>query len=131
MSTNNTLSGMDAGQRQSPSPPVDDVKTGSAAIMPPDLALNEDAEITRLAALSPLGYDRERVSAAKKLGVRIAILDKLVESVRRDRCDSGEQGRSLAPPSPEPWPQPVDGAALLTEMTGAIQRYVVVEHGAA
>jgi hypothetical protein len=41
------------------------------------------------------------------------------------------QGRALAFPSPEPWPQPVDGAKLLTEMTGAIERYVVLENGAA
>jgi hypothetical protein len=52
-------------------------------------------------------------------------------AARRDQMASADQGRALALPSPEPWPQPVGGAALLTEMSVAIQRYVVVEYGAA
>jgi putative DNA primase/helicase len=130
MSTNNNLSGMDAGQRPSPSPSVDDVTAGSAAITPPDAALNEDAEIARLAALSPLDYERERTPVAKKLSLRTAILDKLV-AARRDRATSADQGRALVLPSPEPWPESVDGALLLSDMTAAILRYVVVEPGAA
>ncbi|MGH6673880.1 MAG: DUF3631 domain-containing protein [Xanthobacteraceae bacterium] len=59
------------------------------------------------------------------------MLDKLVAAERRDRMAFGEQGRALALAPPEPWPQSVDGAALLCELSDAIQRYVVVEPGAA
>jgi putative DNA primase/helicase len=97
-----------------------------------ETALNDDAEIARLAALSPIAYERERAATAKKLGMRAAMLDKVVAAARRDQMASTEQGRSLKSlPSPEPWSEPVDGAALLTEMTSAIQRYVVAEPGAA
>ena len=34
-------------------------------------------------------------------------------------------------PTPEPWPDPVDGAALLSEMTAAVLKYVVMETGSA
>ena len=40
------------------------------------------AEVARLAALSPLEYEQERVAAAKKLGVRANILDRLVRKSR-------------------------------------------------
>jgi putative DNA primase/helicase len=96
-----------------------------------DATSNDDAEIGRLAALPPLDYERERVPAAKKLGLRTAMLDKLVVAVRRDQMAFSEQGRALALASPEPWPESVDGATLLAEMTEAIQRYVVVEPGGA
>jgi putative DNA primase/helicase len=128
MSTNNSLSGTDAGQRQSPSLSVDDVTAGSGVMTLPDAALNEDAEIARLAALSLLEYDRERVTAAKRLGVRTRILDDLIES-RRDRVESSDQGRALTLPSPDPWPEPIDGAMLLNEMTAGVRQYVVVENG--
>ena len=102
-----------------------------AAVTPLGSAPGEDGEIARLAALSPLDYERERIAVARKLDIRTAILDGLVISARRDRMACGEQGRALALPSPEPWPQPVEGAALLDDITAAIKRYVVVDHGAA
>src|SRR5262249_37607613 len=41
-----------------------------------------DAEIERLAKLSEVEYDRERVAAAKKLGMRVGTLDRLVAEKR-------------------------------------------------
>jgi uncharacterized protein DUF5906/DNA primase RepB-like protein len=41
-----------------------------------------DAEVRRLAALSPVEYDHQRVGAAKKLGLRTGTLDKLVINER-------------------------------------------------
>ncbi len=46
------------------------------------------AEVARLAALDPLEYDRQREGAAKALGVRVSILDAMVEEAR-----------------PKPWPE--------------------------
>ncbi len=102
-----------------------------AAAMIIGSALTENAEVNRLAALSPLYYERERTTVAKRLGMRTAILDKLVAAARRDQMVCGEQGRALTLASPEPWPESVDGATLLGDMTCAIQRYVVAERGAA
>ena len=51
-----------------------------------------DAEITRLAALSAVKYERERKAAAKKLGLRTETLDKLVINER------AKQARTKAPP---------------------------------
>jgi hypothetical protein len=36
------------------------------------------------------------------------------------------KGRPLNLPAPEPWPEPVNGAALVPELTGAILKYVVL-----
>jgi hypothetical protein len=94
---------------------------------PPD----DDAEITRLAALPPLAYEREREAVAKRMKVRTAILDKLVNAGRAVTTDTKGQGRALELPSPDLWPTPVDGAALLSEMTATVRRYVVMEEGAA
>ena len=83
-----------------------------------------DAEINRLAALPKIRYERERTSAASALRIPVSRLDKLV----KDECKNTpqRQGRPLKFPEPEPWPEPVDGAALLSEVTAAIKRYVVL-----
>ena len=93
--------------------------------------LDDDAEITRMAALPPLAYEREREAVAKRMKVRTATLDKLVNAGRAVTTDTKGQGRALELPSPDPWPTPVDGAALLSEMTATVRRYVVMEEGAA
>jgi hypothetical protein len=44
--------------------------------------LHSNPEITRLAALSLAEYEKERASAANKLGYRKSALDKMVEAER-------------------------------------------------
>ena len=39
--------------------------------------------------------------------------------------------KGLAPPEPEPWHEPVDGAQLLDELVAAFERFVSLPHGAA
>jgi hypothetical protein len=41
----------------------------------PEFELRVDQDISRLANLSALGYDRARKSAAKQMGVRVQTLD--------------------------------------------------------
>ncbi|HEY0181732.1 MAG TPA: hypothetical protein VGC09_02895, partial [Rhodopila sp.] len=41
------------------------------------------AASARLAALSPLAYDRQRIPEAKALGVRVSVLDAEVERLRK------------------------------------------------
>jgi putative DNA primase/helicase len=78
-------------------------------------ALNEgelNVEIAKLAAL-PVGvYESERVAAAKRLAMRAAILDKLVQ-VARAKHEGDEQGTVIELISRAPSDEKVDGSALL------------------
>jgi putative DNA primase/helicase len=86
----------------------------------------EDREIARLAQLGAIDYDRERKVAAGQLGVRVSTLDKSVAAERPADESKVGQGRPLELPEPEPWPAPVDGVALVAELTAAIRKYVVL-----
>jgi hypothetical protein len=45
--------------------------------------LSREGEIERLARLDPLDYEQERSASAARLGVRIGVLDELVEKLRQ------------------------------------------------
>jgi Protein of unknown function (DUF3631)/Bifunctional DNA primase/polymerase, N-terminal len=84
------------------------------------------AEISRLARLSEIDYEREREKAAERLKFRVSVLDKLVQQARTEsNGNAGKQG-TLSLREQELWREPVDGAILLTELTRAVLRYVVV-----
>jgi Protein of unknown function (DUF3631) len=87
-----------------------------------------DAEIKRLAGLSALEYELRRKSAAEKLGVRAAILDRLVQAERPNDA-SEKQGRAIKLPEPQPWPECVAGDELLTAVAAAIGQHIIMpEH---
>ena len=101
-----------------------------------DAALADDdlteAEITRLAALPSLQYDRERFIVAKRFGVRVGTLDGEVSAARKQIGGSdGKQGSAIQLPEPEPWHEPVEGDALLASLSSHIRRYVVMDERAA
>ena len=52
------------------------------------------AEIKRLAALSRMQYERERKSAAERLGMRASALDRLVEAARKEQS-APDQGSAI------------------------------------
>jgi putative DNA primase/helicase len=86
-------------------------------------------EIARLAKLSPLQYEQERKQAAEKLGVRTSILDRIVrDEWAKLGLDGGNglQGRAVSFPPPQPWPEPVDGVALLDATAAAIGSHVIM-----
>src|SRR5712672_1147016 len=88
-------------------------------------------EIMRLAKLDLAAYESERPAAAKRLGMRARVLDKLVGAERRKAGDDGKQGHALTLPEPKPWPATVDGATLLRDLAAAIRRHVVMpDHSA-
>jgi hypothetical protein len=100
-----------------------------------DKTADDDAELERLARLPPLDYGRARKEAAKQLsGGSVTFLDAAVKAKRSELgLDKNDdlQGHTLDLRAPEPWPEPVDGAELLDDMTAAIKRYVVMtEHAA-
>ena len=94
-----------------------------------------EAAIERLAALSDNDYELVREDEAEKLGFRPTFLDKVVKKTK-----AANAGAALDPSaaklakhfSPvEPWPEAVDGGALLLELVKAIRAHVVMEENAA
>ena len=88
-------------------------------------------EIARLARLSTIEYERDRKTGAERMGVRIPILDRLVEGERArlglsGGAPDGKQGHAVSFPEPEPWPEPVGGASLLNGIAAAIRQHVVL-----
>ncbi len=82
-----------------------------------------DQRIIELAALSTLEYEQRRKQAAKELGIeRVSVFDRMVRAERRKSEDAS--GFSLH--EVEPWPEPVDGDALLDSITHAVRRYLVL-----
>ena len=81
--------------------------------------------VSRLAALQAHVYDRRRADEAARLGVRTVTLDEAVKAARASSTHGTPQhGRALEWPEPEPWPEPVAGAALLTGIADLIKTYV-------
>lgn len=81
-----------------------------------------DDTIVRMAALPPVEYDRARYAEAKRLGIRVATLD--AEVIKRRPKSAME-----SPPKSDaekPWDSPVDGAALLDEISGSYRRFIVL-----
>jgi putative DNA primase/helicase len=92
---------------------------------------DDAAELEKLARFAPLDYERARKDAGKRLGIsRLALLDALVKAKRAelglDEGD-GKAGHAIEFPTPDPWLQPVDGAALLDALSSAIGSYVIME----
>lgn len=95
---------------------------------PRDMAADA-AEIARLAALSPLDYDRERQAVADRLGIRVTTLDAEVAALRPK--PEAAAGRMVDLPAVEAWPQPVEPGALLDRLAATIRRHVILSPAAA
>lgn len=94
----------------------------------PDKILKEETPeeaVARLAGLSPLEYDRVRQFEAERLGVRASTLDKEVARARGNGPDE-ESGEAVIFDEFEPWPDPVDGGALLDDMAAIFRRFVIL-----
>jgi hypothetical protein len=95
-------------------------------------------EISRLAELNEVEYERERKTAAERLGVRAQILDRLVAAERTRLEGESEgggkkgQGQAIKLIEPEPWDDAVNGAELLNAIAKTISDYVIFgnEHAA-
>ena len=98
---------------------------------PPPTSPDLTAAVERLAKLSPLEYDRCRKEEAQKLGVRGGTLDEAVKAGRSKDHGDDRRGEAFKLADPEPWPDPVDGAALLDELTAMFSRHVSLPPGAA
>jgi len=92
-----------------------------------------DQEILAKAASMPvIEYERQREQLAARLRIRVSVLDEEIRKVRpRSESIDNLQGRSLNLHSPEPWPEPVDGAEVLSKVSEEISNYVSLPLGAA
>jgi putative DNA primase/helicase len=88
----------------------------------------ESAELDRLATLSPVEYGRERKAAANTLKTPLNLLDKEIEQRQRSMASPTAQGsgQPLTLPEIEAATDPVNGAKLLSLVTSALERYVVL-----
>lgn len=82
----------------------------------------DDEVIEGLAILSPIEYDRVRVSKAKELKVRPATLDMMVKQVRAGKHESESPFHDV-----EPWHEAISPAELLDDITGTIQKFIVFD----
>ncbi|HWX19435.1 MAG TPA: DUF3631 domain-containing protein [Candidatus Binatia bacterium] len=115
-------------------PPVKDPEPAQAtAPAPPPPIENQSSKIenpdfTRLARLSPVEYDRVRLAEAKRLHLRVRVLDA---AVAQCRAELRVQDEVLDFPDIEPWPEPVNGAQLLTELSDLFSRRLALPPGGA
>lgn len=100
---------------------------------PDETAIGTDAEaITRLAALPPLEYSRDRKGEAERLGVRVTDLDAEVKRAREGaRVDLSAavpagKGQGLNVAKADPWPDSIDLNEVLNELVTEINRYAVL-----
>ena len=84
----------------------------------------DDQVLERLSLLPPLEYERIRDSEAKKLKVRVAVLDALVRSQASEQSDSGS-GSDIIFDEPDLLDEVIDGSQLIQELRNQIGRYLV------
>jgi putative DNA primase/helicase len=99
----------------------DKAATGVPALADP----GDAAELDRLAALSPLDYERARVAVAERFAVRVSVLDKEVAR-RRPAAPPDDTGEDDFQP-PDLWPEPVDGAEVAETIRAALLAHVVFQ----
>ena len=91
---------------------------------------SDEQTFNRLAALSPAQYDRTRKAEATHLGIRLETLDTEVAKSRTE-LDYDDQARAAKLPPVEPWPEPVDGAEVLDQVSERFTLHVFLPPGAA
>ena len=86
--------------------------------------------VARLAGLSVLEYEVARQGESSRLGIRVGVLDRSVSQARSQPPSFNQAGTDFLRDT-EPWPEPVDGAKLLDELTSAVRTYLVLSDGCA
>jgi putative DNA primase/helicase len=82
-----------------------------------------DATIIQLTKLTPIEYDRVRKEKADGMGIRTTVLDKAVASKRKE----SQTGGGIDFDDVDPWPEPVNPSALLTDITVTVKRFIVCQ----
>lgn len=92
-----------------------------------------EAMVQQAAQLDDLEYDSKRKILAGNAGLRVAVLDAERAKRRGAQSANGEklQGAAVLFSEPEPWPESVDGAAVLADAAKILTEYVHLPDGAA
>jgi putative DNA primase/helicase len=90
----------------------------------------DEEKLQRLAALSPIEFDRAADKEADAMGVNVGTLRSEVAKLRGKANDSA-QGFAVELPDVQPWPDPVDGAEVLSAVAARFLLYVALPPGAA
>src|SRR5208282_621118 len=88
-----------------------------------------DAQISLIVKMGHVAAERAIEDLADTSGKPIGTLRRLVKAAKREAQDATRlesAGRPLEFRDVEPWDEPVDGAALLEEVTKALGHYVVM-----
>ncbi|OLL30126.1 hypothetical protein BTH42_18605 [Burkholderia sp. SRS-W-2-2016] len=86
-----------------------------------------DAMLDELAKMRRRDYEGIREKLARAVHMRASALDDDVRDARGGAGDGALGGHPLSWSTVEPWPLPVDGAALLDEIAAVIGQYVVCD----
>ena len=87
-----------------------------------------DKAIAELAKLDTIAYERQRMTAAKELGLRPVVLDMLVKGLR-ELIRANEGSAEFMTPV-KVWDKPVSGNQLMEEICQVFDRYVVITEAA-
>ena len=90
----------------------------------------DEEKLHRLAALSPIEFDRAADKEAEAMGVNVGTLRAEVGK-RRPKGSDAAQGFAVELPDVEPWPDPVDGAEVVSAVAARFALYVALPPGAA
>src|SRR5215469_5930544 len=82
--------------------------------------------VARLAILSDLEYERQRRAEAKRLNVRLPQLDADVRKARTVSRRAGNPDLALVLPKHQPWPEPINGAELISELARTLVTYLAL-----
>ena len=82
-----------------------------------------ETKVAELANLSRFEYDRRRKDEAKNLGIKLATLDREVADLR---AQQKPKHNFLPHWEVQPWPEKVEGTALLDALRRVFVRYVVL-----
>lgn len=117
----------DAAQTAQEAPQGDEEvqATPSPAAEPesPESQESETEILARLAALSPLEYDRQRGRYSELLGVRASALDAQVKAMRKEVVS--DEGISFG--DVEPWHERIMPDELLSELSATVRRFIVCQ----
>ncbi len=92
--------------------------------------LDDDKKIVELACLNATEYERKRKAAAGELGCRSSVLDKLVDSKRKENEQQAETaGNVELYTGVPPWESSVNGQAIAREIRKLLRRYTVLPKG--
>jgi 5S rRNA maturation endonuclease (ribonuclease M5) len=87
--------------------------------------LSEDENtLKKLSLLSPLEYDRTRISTANILGIRPATLDNMVKEEKAVR----QKENNTPFVNIEPWHKSINPTELLNEIAATIRRFIVCQN---